>query len=243
MRRLVPTIVFLVVLAAPIQTQVPEGVVPEKTDFGTDWVAEIEDWSFIRRIQARLQVLGYDAGPKDGVLGWQTVAAIRTFEADNGLSNEELDPKALDELAMRLYGSLPEFNEGVAAYKRGDYATALRVWRIHAARGDAHAQYNLGAMYDEGKGVPQDYAKAIQWYRFSVEQGFANAQYNLGALNYRGEGVPQDDVMAHKWFSLAAAQGVEAARKHRDIVAEKMTPADISKAQKLAREWLEKHGQ
>ena len=57
----------------------------------------------------------------------------------------------------------------------------------------------------------------------------------------KGEGVPQDYVQAHMWFNLAAAQGNVVGRKNRDIVAKKMTSADISKAQAMAREWLEKH--
>jgi len=49
------------------------------------------------------------------------------------------------------------------------------------------------------------------------------------------------------WFNLAAAQGVEKAVveraiKNRDIAARRMTAANISKAQAMAREWLEKHG-
>ena len=43
------------------------------------------------------------------------------------------------------------------------------------------------------------------------------------------------------WFNIAAALGDKEAKENRDIVAKKMTPADISKAQKLAREWMEKH--
>ncbi len=48
------------------------------------------------------------------------------------------------------------FAEGVAAYMRGDYATALRELRPLAEQGDANAQFNLGLMYDDGRGVPQD---------------------------------------------------------------------------------------
>ncbi len=58
-----------------------------------------------------------------------------------------------------------------------------------------------------------------------------------------GRGVLQNYVKAHMWLNLAATQGLEDAREHRDTLAERMTPADISKAQKLAREWMEKHGQ
>jgi hypothetical protein len=52
------------------------------------------------------------------------------------------------------------FEDGVAADKRGDYATALRLWRPLADQGDASAQNNLGFMYENGHGVPQDYAEA-----------------------------------------------------------------------------------
>ena len=43
------------------------------------------------------------------------------------------------------------WDEGLAAYKRGDYATALREWRPLAAQGDAKAQNNLGVMYAWGQ--------------------------------------------------------------------------------------------
>jgi TPR repeat protein len=39
------------------------------------------------------------------------------------------------------------YEDGVAAYEKGDYATALRVWRPLAEQGNAMAQYNLGVMY------------------------------------------------------------------------------------------------
>ena len=45
------------------------------------------------------------------------------------------------------------------------------------------------------------------------------------------------------WFNLSAAQGDESGCINRDMVADDMTPTDISKAQSLAREWLEEHGE
>ena len=72
---------------------------------------------------------------------------------------------------------------------------------------------------------------------------FRSAQCNLGVMYYNGEGVPQDYVQAHMWFNLAASKGDENGRKNRDIVAKKMTPTQIAEAQRLAREWLEKHGE
>ncbi len=99
------------------------------------------------------------------------------------------------------------FNEGVVAYKRGDYATALREWHPLAKQGDGGAQFMLGTMYAEGKGVPQDDAEALHWYRKAAEQGVAEAQFNLGVIYDRGRGVPQDYAEAVGWFRKAAEQG------------------------------------
>ncbi len=56
----------------------------------------------------------------------------------------------------------------------------------------------------------------------------------------KGRGVPQGYVQAHMWGNLAAAQGDEDGRKVRDTLAEKMTPAQLAAAQRLAREWKPK---
>ena len=49
------------------------------------------------------------------------------------------------------------WEDGMAAYKRGDYASALRLWRPLAKQGNTGAQFNLGLMYYLGQGVKQDY--------------------------------------------------------------------------------------
>ncbi len=136
-------------------------------------------------------------------------------------------------------------DEGVAAYNRGDYAAALREWRPLAEQGNADVQYSLGLMYRNGLGVRQDYAEAARWYRKAAEQGDGHAQFNLGVMYDKGQGVPQDYAQAHMWFNLAASrlppgEDRDQSVKNRDIVAEKMTPAQVSEAQKLAREWRPK---
>ena len=156
--------------------------------------------------------------------------------------------------ALREWRPLAEAGDADAQYNLGvmydngqgvpqDYAEAVKWYRLAAAQGDADAQFNLGVMYDNGQGVPQDYAEAVKWYRLAAAQGDADAQANLGAMYFNGQGVPQDYAAAHMWSNLAAAQGNEMAAKNRDLAASRMTPADISKAQRLAKEWLEKHPQ
>jgi TPR repeat protein len=92
-------------------------------------------------------------------------------------------------------------------------------------------------MYDRGEGVPQSYREALKWYRKAADQGDSTAQYNLGFMYASGHGVPQDDATAHMWFDLSAARGDDDAAKNRDVIAQRMTPAQIAEAQKLAREW------
>src|SRR5207344_1352494 len=83
----------------------------------------------------------------------------------------------------------------------------------------------------------RDYATAVRLIRPVAEQGNANAQYNLGVFYDNGLGVPQDRVRAYMWLNLAAMQGRESAATIRDLVARLMTPAQISEAQKMSREW------
>ena len=133
-----------------------------------------------------------------------------------------------------------DYQKGVTAYKSGDYVTALREWKPLAKQGNALAQNNLGAMYRKGRGVPQDQKTAVKWYKLAAEQEDADAQTSLAAMYAKGEGVIQDNVYAHMWSNIAASQGNENASNNRDIVSKRMTPADLSAAQKLARECVRK---
>ncbi|MBU4575512.1 MAG: hypothetical protein KJ576_12830 [Proteobacteria bacterium] len=55
------------------------------------------------------------------------------------------------------------FREGMSAYKRGDYADALKEFEPLAEQGDALAQFYLGFMYAQGQGVPQNRKQAVKW--------------------------------------------------------------------------------
>ena len=122
---------------------------------------------------------------------------------------------------------------------------ALRTAIRAAEQGDADAQYNLGVMYYDGRGVTQDYAEAVKWYRLAAEQDIAKAQSQLGYMYANGQGVPQDYVLAHMWFNLAAGrmppgEGRDRVVSNRDLAEKRMTPAQVAEAQRLAREWKPK---
>ena len=56
----------------------------------------------------------------------------------------------------------------------------------------------------------------------------------------RDHGVIKNVIAAHTWFNIAAISGNKAAVKDRDAVEGMMPPADISAANKLARECVRK---
>jgi uncharacterized protein len=63
------------------------------------------------------------------------------------------------------------FKDGEAAYDRGDYTTALRLYRPIAEQGNSYAQYEIGRIYSNGHGVPQNFAEALKWFRLAADQG------------------------------------------------------------------------
>ncbi len=136
-----------------------------------------------------------------------------------------------------------QFEDATAAYHRGDYATALRLYRPLAAQGNAEAQYNLGIMYSIGWGMPPDAAEAAKWFRLAANQfrlaadrGDAQAQAGLGQLYYIGRGVPQDNAEAMKWFRLAANQGDASAQAMLGVMYE--NGQGVPKDDVLAYMWL-----
>ena len=133
-------------------------------------------------------------------------------------------------IAQYALGVMYDLGEGVSQ----DPKQAI-IWYRHAAeQGYALAQYALGVIYEKGEGVLQDHQEAVKWYRQAAGQGYALAQYALGVMYDNGLGVLQDQILAHMWYNLGAANGNDFGGKNRDIIAQKMSSEDISKAQALA---------
>jgi TPR repeat protein len=137
--------------------------------------------------------------------------------------------------ASTLYAA--DFAAGVAAYEKGDYATALKEWEPLAEQGSAAAQFNLGLLSYDGLGVPQNYADAARWFRRAAEQGYTKAQRNLGAMYGVGKGVKRNYQQAYMWLSVCAAAGLESCEFQRDLVAQKLSRSKLASAQEMARYW------
>ena len=97
-------------------------------------------------------------------------------------------------------------DNGVAAFRRGHYAIALRAWRGDAEKGNPWAQNNIGYLYEQGLGVGQSYPTAMSWYKKAAEQNLPQAQFNIGTLYNYGYGVEKNPREAVVWFRQAAKQ-------------------------------------
>ena len=120
------------------------------------------------------------------------------------------------------------------ALTSGVFASEFDETMEKATQGEAWAQFNLGIMYANGRGVPENDAEAVKWFRKAADQGFAIAQYNLGLMYAQGEGVPENSIKAYVWSSMAKTQGNESAKVNLDILKLQMTKQQIAEGQALA---------
>ncbi|MGQ0675364.1 MAG: tetratricopeptide repeat protein [Rhodospirillales bacterium] len=116
-----------------------------------------------------------------------------------------------------------------------------------AEKGDATSQFNLGVVHDNllndtgSHGSKSNRAEAIKWLLQAAEQGMPRAQVRLAKIYAGGPEASGDDVRACTWFLLAAMRlsGAQrdSAQSGYDRIARHMAPAQIAKAQRLARLW------
>ena len=118
--------------------------------------------------------------------------------------------------------SAADFDAGVRAYQRGNYAAALTEFRALAEQGVPEAQFNLGRMYHQGEGLAQNFRHARFWFlqaaNPAMEQGIPEAQFALGIMYYHGQGMTQDFASAAAWFGRAAGHGLAAAQWNLGIM-------------------------
>lgn len=161
------------------------------------------------------------------------------YRLGTGVSKDSLEAvnwylKAADQglaVAEFAVGSMYYAGDGVVK----DESEGVKWWQKAADQGESYAQAKIGDCYYFGNNVVRNYAEAVKWFRKAADQGDApNAQYSLGLCYFNGFGTTKDYVEAYKWLNLAAAQGVESAKRCLEIVESRMTPDEISKAQRLS---------
>ncbi|MBI5252078.1 MAG: sel1 repeat family protein [Desulfomonile tiedjei] len=96
---------------------------------------------------------------------------------------------------------------GYWVYKNSKRNAVINEFCQAAEEGDADAQFEMGVLYQYGRGVRQNLFEAVSLYCKAAEQGHIGAQSNLGVLYTLGLGIPRDYSQALYWFTKAANQG------------------------------------
>jgi TPR repeat protein len=105
-------------------------------------------------------------------------------------------------LATQSMGTVVVFagpwEDGMAAYSRGDYVPAVRVFRTLAEQGNAKAQNVLGVMFRKGEGVARNPARAHMWFSFAAKRGEAGAKAELREVSrtMTAQEISQAEAMA-----------------------------------------------
>jgi TPR repeat protein len=150
------------------------------------------------------------------------------------------------------------------------WETLFREKLKEANAGNSNAQYDVGAMYQNGRGVAMNRGQAIEWYqkaaaqnnqnaisrlnliqsneeRFSktrahAEKGEVDSQYDLGNMYAEGIGVDADMAKALTWYEKAANQGYEKAQYKLGLIyyEESSAMEDHAKAFRLFQSAAEK---
>ncbi len=101
---------------------------------------------------------------------------------------------------------------GHECYEEGDYDKALEYFTKAAELGDAAAQYYLGRMYMEGKGVEKDNEKAVYHLEKAAIGGHPYARHNLAFIETEDD-KDENTERAVKHLIIAANLGHECTMK------------------------------
>jgi TPR repeat protein len=145
-------------------------------------------------------------------IGWQATVAVHDRKSSayhQGSLNTLLD------LFARF---LDTGNRAKAAYDKGDYATARKLFQNMAERGNSDAMLRVAVMDMQGKGGPVDNIQAVKWFRILADRGDREAQFALGLAYGDGSGVEQDYAEALRWYQKSAGQGSAAARVNLGVM-------------------------
>jgi TPR repeat protein len=147
-------------------------------------------------------------------------------------------PTKTSELAAPV---LPDVSAKPSSMARTVPGASLSNIKAQAERGDANAEFELGAKYASGEDVKQSYPQAVKWFTKAADQGHVLAAATLGAFYWAGRGLPQDYVSAYMWSAIAKEGGDEASKYRVAILGSRMSAGEVNEAQRRATEWLQRH--
>ena len=138
-----------------------------------------------------------------GVAKDQAAALMWFRRAAASRDSGSINPHTIRLDAINMVGRCLDNGWGTAI----DASAAAHEYRTAADAGHTWAQYNLGHLYLDGRGVPRDFERAFSYYQRAAEQGHERAMNLLGRCHEEGWGTSRDSVLAAKWYRRSAEGG------------------------------------
>lgn len=101
-----------------------------------------------------------------------------------------------------------------------NYGAAWDNYQLAASRHDVIGQYNLGLIYEEGKGQPVDRLKAQALFQSAADQGYSPAMTQLAGLYFKGIDGQVDEQKALEWYKKSAELGNREANYQLGLLSE-----------------------
>jgi hypothetical protein len=107
-----------------------------------------------------------------------------------------------------------------------------------ARDGKVQAMYEVGRMYERGRGTAVNFSRAAEWYQKASDAGNVAAKARLGILYYEGRGIPQNHQQAYQLLNEAAGANIPAAQYHLGLMYEH--GAGVKQDTNEAMKWYQK---
>ena len=122
--------------------------------------------------------------------------------------------------------SFADYNAGSSAFNGGNYVRAYHEFKQSADAGNSLAQFMMGRLYAEGRGVVADNTAAYMWYDLSVSSGNgrAIAARDSIAAKLDADELDRAQTLAAEWRADRPSNG-------NVSVAAQATPADTPTSQ------------
>lgn len=116
--------------------------------------------------------------------------------------------------AWSLAARAGELEDGIAAFEKHDFNTAVRLIEPLAEQGNIEAEYFMGTFHMYGHGVAMDPAQATVWFKRAfghwetqARAGNPAAMVEVAGMLTAGLGVARDDKAAVEWLRKAGDMG------------------------------------
>ena len=154
------------------------------------------------------------------------------------VSDEEIEQLTKIPSLTQSFSNVSANYDAKAAYAKGDYETAHKLWLTLVDRDDdaAFAQYSLGLLYANGYGVAQSDSTARDWWQKTTGDS-EEARLLLDTLPTVPDPQYTYATFHEKWQPAAAAGDADAQYK---LAALYLTGVGVSRDRNEALNWLEK---